>query len=81
MLERPVQELCAQANAAYRRAVTADADTERGANGSLSASPVMRDVAGALMAAAASAGEFDALLRIMDHLRREAPAIAEGLGW
>lgn len=81
MLERPVQELCAQANAAYRRAVTAGADGGHGANGSPAASPVMRDVAAALMAAAASAGEFDSLSRIMDRLRREAPVIAESLGW
>lgn len=80
MLERPVQELCAQANAAYRRAVTADnagtdADTRR------RSAPLLHDVVGALVAAAATSGEFDAFTRIMKRVRAESPAVADSLGW
>lgn len=83
LLARTVQEVCNRANAAYRRdqIITARRrQPPRGDGTSLDPSST-REMAGAIMAAAAAAGEFEALTRIMDSLRHEAPDIADALGW
>lgn len=84
LLGRAVQELCNRANAAYRRdaAIVAGHQSRGRAKGASELdSSSTREVATALMAAAAASGEFGAFRRIMAALRQESPAVAESLGW
>jgi hypothetical protein len=83
MLERPVQELCTQANAAYRRATrpTASVRDKKPESVQGAGSPLLRDVAAALVAAAANSGQFDAFAKIMDTVRSDTPDVANSLGW
>jgi Histidine kinase-, DNA gyrase B-, and HSP90-like ATPase len=88
MLERPINELCGQADDAYRktsrRAVTGQADHDgRRPPWATPDSPTgtAGDDAGlALRAAAMHAGEYEAFRRIVDTLRQQAPEVAEALG-
>lgn len=80
MLERPVNELCRLADGAYRRdGAKKAAPDDGGAGARMSGS--WAEVGSALVAAAVSAGEFEALERIMSALQPLAPEIADGLGW
>jgi hypothetical protein len=76
MLERPIHELCMAADERYRSAAKAggrDRGTTAGPSG-------QGDVAVALRAAAMQAGEFPALKRIVEALRRTNPQVAQALG-
>lgn len=81
LLERPVQELCNRANAAYRK----DAAKNGSASGRKDPAPrdddSLRRVGAALISAGAQTGEFEALTRILGRLREEHPDLAESLGW
>jgi hypothetical protein len=89
MLERPINELCGQADDIYRktsrRGASDDAD-DNGGRGSPApgAGPVggapVEGAALALRAAAMHAGEYEPFLRIVASLRQQAPEIAEALG-
>lgn len=78
LMERPVNDLCARADAAYRR------DAERRSPASAPAPASVGDAAAvgaALMSAALDAGEHAALSRVMDAVRDRHPDIATSLGW
>lgn len=89
MLERPINELCGQADGAYRKTsrlgMTDQDDASDGrrppwatpapANGAADA-----DAGLALRAAAMHAGEYQAFQRIVATLRQQAPDVAEALG-
>lgn len=79
LLERPVHDLCAQADASYRR--DSDRRTKsappRGAPGIGNAGAV----GSALMSSALDAGEVDALERVMEAVRLRYPEVASSLGW
>ncbi|HMJ76545.1 MAG TPA: ATP-binding protein [Iamia sp.] len=79
LLERPVNELCARADAAYRR------DAERRSPRSEPVStttPADASVVGAsLVSAALDAGEQEALTRVMEAVRTRFPDVATSLGW
>lgn len=81
MLERPVQELCTHANAAYRRGAVTQRDAVADLEPRTSTVPAMREAGGALIAAATACGDFDALARIMRHVRAASPRVADSLGW
>ena len=89
MLERPINELCAQADDAYRKTSRQAADgpvPERagppsGRTASRSTLTTIGDDAGlALRAAAMQAGEYEAFRRIVAALSQQAPEIADALG-
>jgi hypothetical protein len=88
MLERPINELCGQADDAYRKTSrhATDGATPGGGRRPPWAGPdpttgVAKDDAGlALRAAAMHAGEYEAFQRIIVTLKEQAPDIAETLG-
>ena len=88
MVERPINELCSQADDIYRktsrRDAAGDADTGQGAPPWPGPAPAGRfagDGAGmALRAAAMHAGEYESFRRIVATLRQQAPEVAEALG-
>ncbi len=89
MLERPINELCAQADDAYRktsRHVGADHPPNAQGRQAERTTPeitltTIGDEAGlALRAAAMQAGEYEAFRRIAATLNQQAPAIAAALG-
>ena len=90
MLERPINELCAQADDAYRKTSRHAADgpvPERAGPPSGQDRPprarsrAIGDDAGlALRAAAMQAGEYEAFRRIAAALSQQAPEIAAALG-
>jgi hypothetical protein len=93
MLERPINELCGRADDVYRK-TPRHADEGHGGTGTeetkaaagdrgwnIPAPRPAPDGAGlALRAAAMHAGEYDALLRIANSLRQQAPDVADKLG-
>ena len=90
MIERPINELCAQADNAYRKTSRRGEDdyvTESDGGGpplpvaEPAAAGMVRDDAGlALRAAAMHAGEYEAFQRIVATLKQQAPDIAASLG-
>jgi hypothetical protein len=89
MLERPINELCAQADDAYRktsRHATADHSPnvpgrQAGRTTPETTFTTIGDDAGlALRAAAMQAGEYEAFRRIVATLSQQAPEIAAALG-
>jgi hypothetical protein len=87
MLERPINELCAQADDAYRktsRHAAPDQDTQGRPSGRPAVETTGRTIGGdaglALRAAAMQAGEYEAFRRIAAALSQEAPEIADVLG-
>jgi hypothetical protein len=89
MLERPINELCAQADDAYRKtsrhAATGQSPNEPGHRAGRTAPEItlttIGDDAGlALRAAAMQAGEYEAFRRIAATLSQQAPEIAVALG-
>jgi hypothetical protein len=88
MLERPINELCGQADDAYRktsRRVTGEdsekSDITRPRSRPESASHDLDEDAGlALRAAAMQAGEYEAFQRIAAALQQQAPDVAAALG-
>ncbi len=91
MIERPINELCGQADDIYRKTSRRTVPEPEAANDDVSpvpkgagTSPISRQVnAGvglALRAAAMHAGEYESFLRVLDVLRQQAPEIAESLG-
>ncbi len=86
MLERPINELCAQADDVYRK-TSRHAAPETRSHHSIGKSPlepaggpVSGDAGLALRAAAMQAGEYEAFRRIAAVLRQESPDIANVLG-
>ena len=88
MLERPINELCGQADDAYRK-TSRHADARQRSEGGAAgrhglAGPGSRtagDDAGlALRAAAMHAGEYEAFRRIVAALKEQAPEVAKALG-
>jgi hypothetical protein len=89
MLERPINELCGQADDIYRK-TSRRAAANRPPDGGAALPPAASSgsVAGvavegaglALRAAAMHAGEYEPFLRIIDSLRQQAPEVAESLG-
>jgi hypothetical protein len=84
MLERPINELCLRADAAYRKTAKRPdsppvTDTDRAVNPS-PASPREATTGLALRSAALQTGDFDALKRISAILRVQAPEVASYLG-
>jgi hypothetical protein len=89
MLERPINELCAQADDAYRKTSRhAAPDRYKETRGHPIGMPAVETMGGtiggeaglALRAAAMQAGEYEAFRRITAALRQEAPEIADALG-
>jgi hypothetical protein len=89
MVERPINELCAQADDAYRKTSRRTApdqykDTQGRPTGKPAAETMSRTIGGdaglALRAAAMQAGEYEAFRRIAAALSQEAPEIADALG-
>jgi hypothetical protein len=89
MLERPINELCAQADYAYRKTSRGAAREQyTGTRGGPTGRPVVETIgrpvgseAGlALRAAAMQVGEYEAFRRIVATLSQQAPEIADGLG-
>jgi hypothetical protein len=91
MLERPINELCGQADAAYRKTSrhtsskqAADSHGRRSRPPWLGPEPTNEDLgqdAGlALRAAAMQAGEYEAFRRIAVALHEQAPEVAAALG-
>jgi hypothetical protein len=89
MLERPINELCGQADDAYRKTSRRGAPGLGADDGSRApwaaasqagGAAVREDVGIALRAAAMQAGEYEAFGRIVAALRHQAPDVAEGLG-
>jgi hypothetical protein len=89
MLERPINELCIQADEIYRKtsrhAGAEDTPTSAAENVGIKITPdnvsvMLRNEAGlALRAAAMQAGEYDAFRRIISTLREQAPEVVEAL--
>lgn len=89
MLERPINELCAQADDAYRKTSRHAArdqylEKQGGPTGRPVAEtmgrPIGSDAGLALRSAAMQVGEYDALRRIMTVLSQQAPEVADALG-
>lgn len=89
MIERPINELCGQADDVYRKTSRrSTADPASGNPGrrppwarpNPSAGPAGDDAGLALRAAAMHAGEYDAFRRIVSTLREQAPEVAQALG-
>jgi len=91
MIERPINELCGQADDIYRKTSHRPAPEDGAMDDSRShpvagmgagpASGLIADGAGlALRAAAMHAGEYESFLRIIRSLQQHAPEIAEALG-
>jgi hypothetical protein len=89
MLERPINELCAQADDAYRKTSRhATPDQYKDTSGRPAGRPALEtmgrtmgsDAGLALRAAAMQAGEYEAFGRIAAALNKEAPEIADALG-
>ena len=89
MLERPINELCAQADDAYRKtsrhAATDQSPDEPGHQAGRTAPEITLTTVGddaglALRAAAMQAGEYEAFRRIAATLSQQAPEIADALG-
>lgn len=82
MLERPVHDLCHQADSAYRRESVQETQAkENREHSGPSASIQLADVTTSLIAAALHAGEHSAFERIMDSLQSLSPELAVQLGW
>jgi hypothetical protein len=88
MLERPINELCAQADDRYRKTSRRtpqeqkiEVDSQRGTGTDSGSSLASADDAGlALRSAAMQAGEYDAFRRIIAVLAEQAPDTARALG-
>jgi histidine kinase/DNA gyrase B/HSP90-like ATPase len=89
MLERPINELCGQADEIYRkgsrRAPDDKAAIDKGTNdrsgpSNTSAPSAVGEIGIALRVAAMTAGEYDAFCRIASTLVQQAPEIAQSLG-
>ena len=88
MLERPINELCGQADDAYRKTSrhadgerSAEADTKRSRSRSdLATGDLDEDAGLALRAAAMEVGEYEAFQRIAAALQQQAPDVAAALG-
>lgn len=84
MLSRPVNELCIEADAAYRRSMRRTVeDTENHAaaeNASIGNSDTGATIGLAIKSAAARTGNYTALKAISELLREEMPEIADHLG-
>jgi Histidine kinase-, DNA gyrase B-, and HSP90-like ATPase len=90
LLESPIQDLCHQAEAVYRRephggAVTAASPNtdlhDRSTAATRGQSRPLEGSGLALRAAAMEVGESEALGRIMERLRERSPDVASSLGW
>jgi hypothetical protein len=90
MLERPINELCSQADDAYRKTSRhAAPDEYKDTRGRQASKPTIETTGGtmggeaglALRGAAMQAGEYEAFRRIVAALRQEAPEIADALGF
>lgn len=84
MLTRPIEELCLEANAAYRRSMrrAAESDQEEVVKElpSMGSSESGATIGLAIKTAAARTGNYDALKAITRLLRDEMPEVAEHLG-
>jgi len=88
MVERPINDLCSQADDIYRKTARRGAADAAGAGrdahpwaGPVPAARSTGDGAGlALRAAAMHAGEYESFRRIVAALRQQAPEVAESLG-
>lgn len=82
-LERPVTEVCHEAEAVYRRdAVSASRQAKQAAAPEGLGSSVRGAQLGSVVVAAAlAAGEQEAIFRIMEQVRASDPASAAALGW
>lgn len=82
-LERPIHELCHQADSLYRHdaATNEPRQVEPTPRGPATARADLSDVSAALLSAALDAGQHDALERIIAELRTSSPEIASALGW
>jgi hypothetical protein len=89
MLERPINELCGQADEVYRKGSRRMPDDKasigKGANNSSgpsnkAAPSAAGDIGIALRVAAMTAGEYDAFCRIASTLMQQAPEVAQSLG-
>jgi hypothetical protein len=78
MLERPIHELCSQADETYRRASGKRAGPRRDPGGGGAATAATTGLA--LRAAAFAAGETEALKRIFKQLEQTSPEAAAALG-
>jgi hypothetical protein len=81
LLERPVQEVCHRANAAYRKEAARNGAGQDRPPPSANTDEALRAVGGALIAAGAKTGDFDALTRVLAQLREDQPELAQALGW
>lgn len=82
LLEKPVNELCREADSVYRlAAVGEEVPSARTATGSSPGPSNAGAVGAAVVAAALDAGEAAALARIMERLRDLDPGLADALGW
>ena len=91
MLERPINELCGEADDAYRKTSRRIAAVERSETGTGRSRPpwagpepmagaLDEDAGLALRAAAMQAGEYEAFRRIVRRLQQQAPDVAAALG-
>lgn len=90
MVERPINELCSQADDIYRKTArhgtAADSDATKGRDARPwpdlvpATRPVVDSAGLALRAAAMHAGEYESFRRIVAALRQQAPEVAEALG-
>jgi len=81
LLERPVQELCNRANAAYRNEAIGQRQARSKEGPALSGEGLGRAIGASLISAATKTGDFDSLVRVLGQLRKDNPAIASALGW
>lgn len=81
LLERPIHELCHQADALYRRDPRGSTPTEPRDGEVPRVSSNGKEVGTALMAAALDAGEYQAFTKVMERLRTLEPDVASSLGW
>jgi hypothetical protein len=87
MVERPINELCSQADDIYRKtsnraAAEASnvADQRPWPEPAPTTTPAAQSAGIALRAAAMHAGEYESFVRIISTLRQQAPEVAEALG-
>lgn len=81
MLSRPVNELCIEADAAYRRSARKSApQSEEPSSRNLGSNESGATIGVALKTAAVRTGNYDALKKITKLLRDEMPEVADHLG-